>query len=107
MKVYSDSLTRSDLQDAARRARVGIDRLEDITRARVRRHGWKVQLTGSSRQARNTGMYGGDSGGSSPATWSEHGHWMAFLFAIDPEARIAYYEGAVAFHAQTEGAFTA
>lgn len=105
MRIYSDTLTREHLFDAARSARVGLDELIRIKHARVRASGWVVRLEGSSTRHRNSGTMGADTGASRPATWDEHGRWMAYLFAIDPHARIAYYDGAKEFNQMTRGAY--
>lgn len=106
MRIYSDTLNRDHLIDAARSARVGFDTLETLRNTRVRSHGWLVRLIGSSRRPRNTGTVGADTGGTWPATWNEHGHFMAALYSIDPNARIAYYNNLDEFNFMTKGAFS-
>ena len=107
MKVYSDILTADHLAAACRAQEgVGLVSAEQIERARVRRRGWKVQLYGTSPHPRNTGRYGGQHDGWPPATWDEHGRWMAELFRRDPNARIAEYDGAEEFERSTEGAYS-
>lgn len=101
MKVYSDILTPANMRDAARYAMVGIDTLTALTRPRTRKYGWIVKLTGSSTRHRNSGTHGAATWESSPATYDEHGNWIAFLFAIDAKAKIADYDGAERFHSET------
>lgn len=105
MKVYSDTLTYADLRAAARYARIALDTCEPIEGARVRSRGWTVRLSGSSTRHRNSGTHGAATWESAPATYDEHGHWMAWLFDIDPNARIAEYDGAHNFHAFTYDAY--
>jgi hypothetical protein len=101
VKVYSDRFTREDMRDAARYAGVGLDTVTPITRPRTRKFGWVVKLTGSSTRHRNSGTHGAATWDSAPATHDEHGRWMAFLFDIDPEAKIADYDGQAQFHFST------
>ncbi len=104
MKVYSDTLTRDDLVDALPRG-VTLDSCEPISGARVRANGWTVALRcwGSSRHV-NTGQYGAGEQGA--ASYEQHGVWMAALFAKDPAARIAYYDGRADFERATDGRFS-
>lgn len=104
MKIYSDTLSTDDLY-AALPDRVHLDGLCPITRPRVRRRGWIVKLTGTSTRHRNSGSYGAASWESTPATWDEHGQWMARLYELDPEARITYYANRDQFHAMTKNAY--
>jgi hypothetical protein len=102
MKVYSDTLTTSDLTAAAPTGTyveaVALDR------TRVRSRGWNVRLVfPASNRRRNTGVYGAGERGA--ATWDQHGEWMARLFRLDPRARIAYYDGVDDFHAMTKGVY--
>jgi hypothetical protein len=91
----------ADLGEAARITGAALDSTEKIARPRVRQHGWKVRLTGSSTRHRNSGTHGAATWESPPATWDEHGRWMAELFDRDPHARIAGYNGRDAFHHET------
>lgn len=104
VKVYSDILTRDDLVRATPRG-VTLDTCEPIERPRVRANGWTVQLRcwGSNRHV-NTGQYGAGEQGA--ASYEQHGRWMAALFAKDPAARIAYYDGVGDFDRATQGAFS-
>lgn len=107
MRVYSDTLTADDLHNAARRARVGIRDIAGMQRPRVRARGWVLSLTGSSTRHRNSGTYGADHDDFPPATWDEHGAWMAALYEVDPDARIAYYRNREDFHTLTANAYRA
>lgn len=107
MKVYSDVFTYSDMKDAARFARVRIDTAEKINRPRTRTRGWKIRLSGSSTRHRNSGNQGAATWDTSPATHDEHGQWMAFLFDIDPGAKIAEYDGQADFVYATHGVYGA
>ena len=105
MKVYSDILEYHHLVAANDQAGVTFDRCVPIRHPRVRKNGWEIRLTGSSTRHRNSGTHGAATWESAPATWDEHGVWMAHLFAIDPRARIADYDGADAFHNYTDHKF--
>ena len=104
MKVYSDILTATDLHAATPRG-VTVWECDPISKPRIRSHGWTVQLRcwGSARHV-NTGYYGAGEQGA--ASWDQHGEWMARLFDIDPDARIAYYNGAEDFHRSTRDKYT-
>lgn len=104
MKVYSDVLTGPDLLRAVPRG----CQLELVTirSPRVRARGWVVRLSRpSSRRHFNTGQYGAGDFGA--ASWDDHGVWMAALFAIDPSARLAHWDGVEAFTEGTHGAYQA
>lgn len=103
MKVYSDTLTKNDLLDALPRG-VSLHVCDPIGAPRIRSRGWTVQLRcwGSNRHV-NTGNYGAGEQGA--ASWDDHGRWMAALFARDPAARIADYDGAEDFDRSTDGAY--
>lgn len=109
MKLYSDSLSTSDLADACAAAgrMVYFAALQPIHRAKVRARGWKVKLASlQSRRYSNTGTHGADT--DSPhnaASWADHGRFFAVLFDRDPGARLACYDGREDFHAKTKGEF--
>lgn len=104
MKVYSDSLTYDDLIGSLP-DRVHLDECVAIKRSRVRQHGWTIQLSGTSTRHRNSGVYGAATWKAPPATYDEHGIWMARLYDIDPKARIACYRDAKDFRLSTKGRF--
>lgn len=102
MKVYSDLLDTPDLY-AALPADVYAATVK-LKRPRKRARGWTVSLEGlGSRHYRrkNSGNYGASSPGTMAATWDDHGVWMAALFAKDPNALIADYDGRDDFERQT------
>ncbi len=104
MKVYSDTLTRSDLLDALPRG-VVIEHLSTISRPRVRSYGWNVRLgRPSSRRHFNTGQWGAGDYGA--ASYDDHGAWMVRLFAIDPDARLAHWDGVDDFNTGTNGVYS-
>ena len=84
MRLYSDTLTREDILEAAKAAGVYIWEWNEIKRARVRRQGWNIYLSGSS-------SYRSQATGEKAATWDEHGIFMAALYRKDPKLRIAFY----------------
>lgn len=103
MKVYSDTLTRSDLA-AALSEGVSLDEVSEIRRPRVRSRGWNVRLRrwGSARHT-NTGRYGAGEQGA--ASYDDHGYWMARLFKKDPHARISWWDGREQFEEGTKGRY--
>lgn len=94
MKIYSDILTREDIYSAVRGTGAWIHSCSQH-RSRSHQRSFTVYLEGNSVYARNA-----PSGGQS-ATWDEHGLWMDALFAIDPDAVIAHYQGYADFVNQT------
>jgi hypothetical protein len=103
MKVYSDRDLELDILNAMRWPVYGsCSSLPG--RLRVRRYGWDVALhNATSKRHHNTGTHGaGDEGA---ATYDDYGRFIAALFAIDPNARIAYYDGADDFHVKTAGKY--
>lgn len=109
MKVYSDTLTLNDLFEAARQVpNVYVDTpVEIISNPRVRSRGYVVRLGSTvSNRYRNSGTAGAKVWDDSmAASWDDHGHWMARLFDIDPDARIAHYSNANDFHVSTRYAY--
>jgi hypothetical protein len=108
MKLYSDVLSASDLIDLdCVVSGVSIYAIDPLPNTRVRKNGFKIVLTGTSPFGRNTGRWGaaGRYEQGPPATWDEHGAWMAQVFEKDPKARIAYYDGRDDFHKQTHSKY--
>jgi len=103
MKVYSNTLTEADLRKAVPR---GCQlELMSITRPRVRDFGWHARLTCyAGNRWTNSGQYG--AGSERAATYDQHGEWMAPLFEIDPDARIAHWDGVHDFNQGTEGRYS-
>ena len=94
MKVYSDTLSKEDLREAATVAGVWVWEIEAMKRPRKRAHGWHVFLTGSS-------PYRSQATGVAAATWDEHGAWMAELNKRDPRLLVAYYRDLPHFLSET------
>jgi hypothetical protein len=106
VKLYSDTLTGADLNDALPRG-VGIETLS-IGRPRNAARGWTVRLyCYGNRRLRNSGRHGAESQGPPAASWDQHGEWMAALYDRDPHARIGPYTGRDDFHTKTDGAYLA
>ena len=101
MKVYSDTLTRKDLAEAAHAAGVYLWLCEEMKRTRVRAHGWEVSLSGSSPYRSQMADY------HQAATYDEHGEWMMRLFDLDPDARISWWKDRADFMRGTEGKYAA
>lgn len=106
MKIYSDTLTLSDLHNTV--CQVGgiyLDSIESIDRPRVRQNGWIVQTSGSGNRWKNTGTMGASQ--EKAASFDQHGRWFARLYELDPSARIAIYQGDEDFHEKTQGRYSA
>lgn len=111
MKMHTDTLTRADLHAALRDAEAACPTLRDVwleavgagSRSRNRAYVFRLEALRGSGRRRNSGTHGAEA--SYAATWDEHGHWMAAVYALDPEARIGPYADADDFHAQTEGRY--
>ncbi len=116
MKVYSDTLTKTDLVDAldgAKHARllgpaVFLTQL-DKKPAKKRAHLFVVQLAavaklpGEKRRRTNTGTSG--AGDAWTASWDEWGYFMAEVFARDESAVFGPYEGVDNFREMTKYAY--
>ena len=109
MKVYSDKLVSADLWPLP--AGVHFEVLQEIARPKVRTRGWTIRLGRYTPSAEGAYRLNPGTGGRGidhsvyAAGYRAHGEWMARLFEIDPDARIAGYEGVADFHAQTRGEF--
>lgn len=103
MKIYSDTITRSSEMTSALATVPGLHfaRVTGISRPRVRKHGWDIQLgrEGSRRQF-NSGSHGA-SGETGAASWDDYGNFLAALFELDPHIRAGYYDGRTNFHQRT------
>lgn len=97
MRLHT-SLHLSDLQIAAKEARVDMMITEHGSRSRDR--AFEVKLTGESRRRPNGGNYGAD-GEAHAATWDQWGVFLAYLFARDESMTCWAYKGADEFHAKT------
>lgn len=105
MKIYSDAITADVIRSTTREVPgLYIDELSAIPGARVRKYGYVVRTGGNTNRLRNSGVYGADHS-TNAASWDQHGQWFALLYAIDPNARIAIYDGANDFHERTKGKY--
>jgi hypothetical protein len=100
MKIYSNRLTEADVRDAFRMARTrhGADiYIEDIGTWQPRDYSNGVEvhgqsISGSKRTNRGTG--------SRAASWDDWGYVIAYLYDIDPHARIGFYDSLADFIAK-------
>ncbi len=103
MRIHSDTLRVSDLNEAARIARVD---MEFTTHgSRKRDHAFNVNLTGESRRRPNGGNRGANSDAYA-ATWDQWGVFIAALFDVGPNASMTYYDGEQDFNYRTASRFT-
>ena len=106
MKIHADNLTAQDIRSMTPPS-IYADVQAFFSRKRAR--GFTVYLEylgdhhgpGSGRHASGRGGFGYASERAIAATYGEHGVWMARLFAIDPSAIIAEYDGRDEFARQT------
>lgn len=117
MKLHSDTLTVSDVQDAMKRAkdRGGVDRLVCFDTlaprgSRSRKNGFEVRLEwvgtkvkGDGRRFTNSGN--GGASDTYAAFYEEWGWFLAEVFDMDPDAKLDRYEGRDSFHQLTRHAF--
>lgn len=106
MRIHTNTLTPIDLYEAL---------APDVTLAywptmhgsRTHVRAYDVQLRGRGvRHTRrpNSGTVGADAGYA--ATYDDHGHWMAALYAKDPDMKVAgTYANASQFHERTRFAY--
>jgi hypothetical protein len=101
MKVYSDSLTFTDLRACAEEVGLTVAwDTREMQKPRIRTFGWEVRLhDADSKRYYNSGPYGARDRGA--PSWDRYGHWMARIFQRDANARIAEYNGAEEFHRVT------
>lgn len=107
MRIYSDSLTDADLNDslAAVAHYLYFRLLWPIGGTRLRSRCWGFKLgSRASNRHENTGKWG--AGDDYAASWDEHGHFIAQLFARDPAARVGPYDGIDAFTLATKGKYS-
>jgi hypothetical protein len=104
MKIYSNTLTQGDLYNIARQVPgLYLDGAFPIKSPKVRSKGWTVRTVGTTNRWKNSGTYGAESTYS--ASYDQHGQWFALLYAIDPDARIVFYENAADFHKKTNNKY--
>jgi len=101
MRIHTDKLTTGDFYDAAKVAGVTISS-NSMHNSRSRDHAFDFSLRGSSARY----PMGGNDGTGKSATWDEWGVFLAHLFSIDPDARVAnVYEGKESFDYKTFARF--
>lgn len=98
MRIYSNKLSRSDIRDAAQEIPQVLHEIRHtFTPRRTFAWGFDVVLFSSRLEGRaSAGMPGWIA-----ATWDEFGIFIDKLFAIDPDAKIAGYDGREDFIAKT------
>ncbi len=100
MRIHTDTILSGDLYDAARIARVTIERA-GLHNSRSRHHAWDIALSGESRRR--------PMGGSTDhfaATWDQWGVFLDVLFGRDNQMTIPrVYVDADEFHYKTVGRF--
>jgi hypothetical protein len=94
MRIHANTLTRLQVCEAARIARVDFGRLTGHG-SRKRDHAFDVTLTGESRRRPNSGA--GGSGDEYAATWDQWGVFLAVLFHADDSVTTGPYADAEAF----------
>jgi hypothetical protein len=102
MKVWSDTLSQTDLVDATKGLPIWLE-IRELKSPKVRKRGWDIITTGNTNRWKNSGKAGRDNERS--ASYDTHGVWMARLFARDPKARVCYYHSAEDFTTKTLGKF--
>lgn len=91
MKIYSDKITEDDVKFAFRRARMHNYAdiwIEDISTWTPRKQANGVEfhaVSSNGRRAVNRGT------GGRAASWEDWGFVIAWLYRLDPEARIGMY----------------
>jgi hypothetical protein len=97
LKVYSNHITRTDVEKAFSAARVqnGADIwIEQIRTWKPRRETYGVEFTAYSQNGKHARNYGR---AGRAASWSDHGYVIAHLFNIDPHAKIGFYDNEADF----------
>lgn len=107
MRIHTDKLSWSDVYHAAAKL-PGVDVTASEHRSRSRSRAFEVQLEGNG-YARNSGIYGADTGTQS-ATWDEWGAFLSALYKIDPQMLVGSaahptYRDAADFHWVTDGRY--
>lgn len=93
MRIHTDTLTEREIRAAAARFNLYPEVLTKHG-SRKRDHAFEVQLSGSSSRKAQSGEW-------NAATWDEWGAFIGYLFSLDSEATMSYYESAEAFHRYT------
>lgn len=101
MRIHTDTLTTSDLWQAARIAWVDMEVTTHGSRSRD--HAFNVTLRGNSKRRPNTGKNG--AANEFAATWDQWGVFLAELFDRDNGMTAGQYSDADKFHRMTAGRF--
>lgn len=105
MKIHSDVLTTTDLQETV--SRVGgmyIDECTPIPKPKIRARGWNILAASTTRtRRRNNGKNGAGDGFA--ASRDDYGRWFARLYEIDPNAQICCYKNKEDFDTKTYGRY--
>jgi hypothetical protein len=106
MRIHANTLTRREIYDAARVARVDLDTFDDKG-SRKRDHAFEILLRGESRRAPNQGTrhWSEREYGQKAATWDQWGVFLAILFDADPTMVTPYDASRAAFHKRTARRF--
>lgn len=106
MRLHTDTLTRTEIREAARVAGHGVHVQIIDHGSRKRDHAFEVTLTGTSNRRPNSGTSRNDNGDTYAATWDEWGMFFASLYKIDPDMIAgAAYADAGDFHYKTGSRF--
>lgn len=101
MRIHTETVFSGDIYDAARVARVTVERA-GLHNSRSRDHAWDIALTGESKRRPNFGKYPGEYA----ATWDQWGVFISALFKKDPDLTIPQaYATVEDFHRQTANRF--
>lgn len=106
MKIHSNTLTMTDVREAAAAAGVTFDRCTE-SGSRSKARAFDVTLRGNSRRAPNFGTGKVDRFGvtEKAATWDQWGVFLGVLFARDDEMVTPYDKSGDAFHERTAHRF--
>jgi len=106
MRLHTNTLTRTEVREAARVAGSGVHVQIIDYGSRKRNHAFEVTLTGTSNRRPNSGTSRNDNGVTYAATWDEWGMFFAALYTIDSEMIAgAAYANAEDFHYKTGNRF--
>lgn len=101
MKIRSNHITRNDIRDAAQTIPSVLHEVRQTFQPRNFNYGYDVVLFSSRLEGRpSAGMPGWKA-----ATWDEFGIFIDQLFAIDPDAEIAWYKGYEDFIVKTRAEY--
>lgn len=96
MKIYSDHLTEHEVRLAFQRARLFSDadiHITDITTWAGRKYSNVLELHAGSINGRRQN----NNNDGRAASWDDWGYVIAYLFRMDPAARIGMYDGFIDF----------